>query len=152
MTKKKPFKTIEDLVSHEKKILDGMILNPEGLSPIVIFSKNDEVSVMMLRVEREQIQKILAGIKSVDPDWMIFMSEAYMRTVKSIACPDYEHGNLQKSFEMGDPTVQEIVNLQVYMGKEKMMVVFRKENNKLVELHRNSEFSGFLDVGDVSNE
>lgn len=145
-------KTIQDVEDYNTGYIEGRLQKKSELMPMIVFSHNDEVTVMALAdISRQMTRMTLKTIRMLKPQWMCFMTEAYMRKYKPDAGgvpPDYEHGNMEKSFEMGDPTVIDAVILQIYFGKQKRMVTWEKTKKGLVNKMSVDNFEGYLDADD----
>lgn len=147
---------IDELVRYHEKFMREALMERDSMAPMVVYSRNKKITAGVMILDRERMRIALRKIKSLNPDWIVFMFEAYAQKFKGFKDneePDIEPGDLKKAFDMHDPTVTEVVTLQVYCGKEKRMLMFEKKGKELVKKCEVSDFSGYLDVmGDDKNE
>ena len=145
--KQKQNEDIDEILHHHEDFVKQMIAERGEITPQVIISKDKKISVFLLMdIDRDGTAKILKYAKAVQPDWAVFFTEAYMRMYAKNhePSPGLEHGEMAKSFKMGDPTVKEIVIVQVMKKNEKKMAFYIKENGELKERNENTEFDGYM--------
>jgi hypothetical protein len=80
------------------------------------------------------------------PNYLIFVSEAYMKQVKTVE--SYQHGSLETEFKKGSKDIIDVIILQAYSRHGKLMRILEKETLKQIEKD-NEEFDGHLAVSDV---
>jgi hypothetical protein len=150
MKSKHKKKTIEEIVEYNENFVKKTIDEAGKIEPMIVFSKNGQIICGALFVQRPAMREILKKIRSKNPDWVVFMFEAYYRKYKEEPSEDFENGNLEKSYNMGDPTVKLAVVLQIYCGDKKRVITYDRNENRLTNRMEAKEFSGYMD--DMSDD
>ena len=141
-----------------KKLLDEHEVYIRGVSrgiknvfsPMVVYEKNGQRIVNVIIGEREQLKVFIKMMVKTRPEWIVVMTEAFMKTVKKEeGIPkDYQYGQLEQEFNNGVRNVIEVYTIQVYTKSEKMMRVIRKDN--LERFGKDVDaFDGYLALNDV---
>ena len=119
-------------------------------SPMIIFEKNGKRTANVVIGSREEIRVFIDIMVKARPDWIVVMTEGYMKVVKKDeGIPkDYQHGNLEKEFNGRTKNVFEVYIIQAYTRSEKMMRVIRKDDLKRFGEDVNA-FDGYLAINDV---
>ncbi len=141
-----------------KKLLDEHEVYIRGVSrgiksvfsPMIIFEKNGKRTANVVIGSREEIRLFIDLMVKTRPEWIVVMTEAFMKIVKKDEeiPKDYQYGCLEKEFNNGTKNVIEAYIIQVYTRSEKMMRVIRKDNLKRFGKDVDV-FDGYLAINDV---
>jgi len=141
--------TIEELLNSHEDFAKKCIKDKGDFLPQVIMCKDKKISVMVVATPREGIRAVLDLVQKSKPEWVVFISEGYMRVTKDKeALKNYETGELEKGFNSGDKTISEVVIIHAYTKTQKMARIIDKKTWKKVEKDTEN-FAGFLTINDV---
>ena len=145
----KVLSSLEKILDHHEKFIRTVLEKIKDISPQLCVCKNNKIIAMLLvDLEREQIRTLIDKVAKSKPEWIVFMTEAFVKKAKVGDIETFRHGDLKKDFGK-DKNIFEIIVIQAYTKEGKMM---RCINKKTLERYGDDakDFSGFLSIDDVS--
>jgi len=141
---------LKDILDKEEEMVRDMLKKHDHIITHIIIEKTvngqDILVPIFISATREDIKKTMEILARQKPNYLIFVTEAYMKTVKKME--NYSHGSLEMEYEKGNKNVVDVIILQAYSKHGKMMRML--ENKTLKKINEdNSEFDGYLAVSDV---
>jgi len=142
--------SLKEILDFNQKFVEDSLKKREEIVPQIVVNHNGEITIFVLvGLERDDIRNILKMLEKTKPKWLVFITEGYMRIAeKDEDLGEYKHGELEKRFKEGDKNIKEIVSIQAYNRREKLMRIIDKKTLKPITRDI-SNFDGFLTVSDV---
>lgn len=135
---------------HEQFIKAVMSANKCGLAPQMVYKVmgQKQRAVVFAGDMREGMLYVYEKLRCKPVMWLITMNEAYAdRTLADMgAVMSHVPGSLQKRFEAGDKSVEEVIIMNVYTKNVKLSIEYDKNMNKI---RQTDEFEGLLTVSDI---
>lgn len=141
--------TLLKLVEKHQDFAKDVLKHNKELMPQLILCKDNKIIATVIQGDRDAIKSVIEAVSKLSPDWLVFLTEAYMRREERNSNLDkYRAGYLAEKYESGDKTVQEVIIIQAYNSDGKLMRMLDKATFKQVEKDT-EEFDGYLAVNDV---
>jgi len=147
---------LRELLKFHVAFAKRTLLRDNSLTPMLISCKDDEVvPICFADSPREVIHALIQRVKSNNPEWMVFMTESYMKEydarktdIKGIEST-MRHGDLKREFNSGFKNVKEAFIVNAYYGDKKLFVTYevKKQNDKVIGFEKIGETDkaeGFL--------
>jgi hypothetical protein len=145
--------TLKERLDMESEIISDMIKDMKTrkknveLTSMLIIDKDGKKIVIGLCIDREDKKAIIERVSAIHPQYLTFITEAYMRTAQEIP-QNYRHGQMEEEFKSGSKDVKEVIVIQVYSKTGKLSRVLDKETLKSIN-EDCEDFAGFMTVSDV---
>jgi hypothetical protein len=141
---------LKEILDREEEMVRDLLKKHKRIITHILIEKTvggqDILVPIFISANREQIKSTIEALAKEKPNYLIFVSEAYMKQVKKIE--NYNHGSLETEFKKGSKNVLDVIILQAYSKHEKLMRVLEKATLKQVDEDKD-EFDGHLAVSDV---
>ena len=149
---------LKKILDEHENFVKEVLKRQKEIVPMVIVSKqNKRIVNTLVGVDRDQIKFFLNKMSDRKPDWMLFLSEAYMeqrhtkgetREQLEQIKKTYEHGSLEMQFKMGNPHVSEVIIFTAYSPDGKLQRALDKKTMKNIYGDIDT-FEGYLTINDV---
>jgi hypothetical protein len=159
----KHFSDKDSVIKYHVDYMKRLMLERGAFNPMVIFRKdNDVMCCVDMKGDREMWGMLVRTAHSVNPDWVVFLSEAFMKKEnpkkinKETLDAIYQHGDLQREFEMGYDDVDECIILTCWFGNDKPITItieVKKKDTKVIgfgKTTKSDDFQGY--VKDLGNK
>jgi hypothetical protein len=147
--------TIEEVSKFHVDYAKRTIKGQGYFSSMMVAKKGKLITPIVIPIDREKKKFILEFLKSQTPDWLVYMDEMYFREIRNEKInPDgflaqYQHGDMERSFKIGDEEVKEGMIVHTYMNGQSLFVSFEviKKDGEIVgfgEERKTTEAKGYL--------
>jgi hypothetical protein len=141
---------LKEILDKEQEIVRSLLKMHDHIITHIIIEKTvdgqDILVPIFISATREDIKKTMEFLTKQKPNYLIFVTEAYMKTMDKMK--NYSHGTLEKEFTKGNANVKDVIILQAYSKHGKLMRMLENKTLKRID-EDNDEFDGYLAVSDV---
>lgn len=142
---------LKKMLDREEEMTKEILKKHRNMVSHIIIEKtingNDVLIPIFLSAKREYIKSTMESLAKHKPNYLIFVSEAYMKATKN-PIENYNHGSLEREFKSGDKDILEVIIIQAYSKHGKLMRILEKKTLKKFNEDQ-AEFDGYLAVSDV---
>jgi len=135
---------LKSLLDFHEEFAKMWIAVSGSLSPHVIVRKGNTISSYVLVGKKKDIKRFLTRVEQSQPDWVVFLAEAYSKTYKASQF-EYRPGDHKAAKEAGDETVKDIIVIQAYSREGKLLRELDKETLKRIG-DDGDDFEGWLTI------
>jgi high-affinity Fe2+/Pb2+ permease len=144
---------LKETLDREEGMVRDLLKKHDNIITHILIEKTingrDILIPIFISANREQIKLTIEALAKEKPNYLIFVTEAYMKMSKDMKeAEKYTHGKLEEEFKNGDKGIQDVIILQAYSKNGKLMRMLEKKTLKQIE-EDVDEFNGYLAVSDV---
>jgi hypothetical protein len=144
---------LKEILDREEEMVRDLLKKHDNMVTHILIEKTvngkNILVPIFISANREQIKMTIESLAKQKPNYLIFVTEAYMKMSKDMKeVEKYTHGKLEEEFKNGDEGIQDVIILQVYSKHGKLMRMLEKKTLKQIEKDVD-EFNGYLTISDV---
>ena len=144
---------LKEILDREEEMVRDLLKKHDHIITHIMIEKTvngkDILVPVFISANREQIKMTIEALAKQKPNYLIFVTEAYMKMSKDMKeAEKYTHGKLEEEFKSGNKGIQDVIVLQAYSKHGKLMRMLEKKTLKQIEDDVDG-FDGYLAVSDV---